>query len=154
MKTPIITEADFKRCAQQIIDEAKASASDSNQEPMSDFFGFADDSVISALYSKVSGWLYSSYSETEPFEYKIAYSAVTVILDHSLVDGNKRAGVFTMLILLCCAGSPLSISDEGMTTRRLFDIAYHIASAGNAKREESINTLKDIIVRLAQAENP
>lgn len=145
MKTPIITAASFKKCARQIIEEANASASNSGQREISDFFGFADESVIDSLYSKASKWLYASYGEDESFEHKIAYIAVTIILDHSLVDGNKRAGVFAMLILLCCAGKPLGFSDEGLTTFQLFDLAYKIAADGNDKRDDNIAKLTSII---------
>lgn len=145
MQTPIITKASFKKCARQIIDEANISASTSGQRDIADFFGFADDAVIDSLYSKAGKWLYASYGKDESFEHKIAYIAVTIILDHSLVDGNKRAGVFAMLILLCCAGRPLGFSDEGLTTFQLFDLAYNIAAEGNDKRDENIDKLTSII---------
>lgn len=45
MKTPVITPTSFKKCARQIIEEANASASNSDQREISDFFGFADEGL-------------------------------------------------------------------------------------------------------------
>lgn len=141
-----ISRAEFISCAWTIVRGCQQDSEEAEDHGLADFFGFVDDEILENLYSQVERCLYSGYSEEKwnSLEHGIAYVAVTVILNHSLIDGNKRSGILAMLTLLSYENLT-SIPTNSISPTQLYRIANSIAADGNAKREESINILANLI---------
>ena len=83
-----------------------------------------DSTLVSAFQTFNGNDLYKTDID------KIASICYSLILNHSFIDGNKRIGIFVMLILL-----KFNFYEMKYTQKELIELGFEIAR-GNCKRDD------------------
>lgn len=114
-----------------------------SEDDQTSVFDYIDDEWFEYSYSNIQKVAENDYySGDGSVEYKVAYITVELNLLHALVNGNKRTSLLVLFALLHFNDLRDAIDKDWEV---YYQAAKKIATGGNAKREESIADLCQLL---------